>query len=135
MQESCETPEAQRRSRILVVDDDEGVRSLLKKFFSQRGFETVAVEDGSRAIESVKNGGFDIHLIDVRMPGLNGVETLRGIRRIAPEAVVVMMTGYADEDLLDQALKEGVVDILHKPFSVSRLTGIVERIRSGPSPR
>ena len=73
----------------------------------------------------VKSEGFDLYFIDMRMPGLNGLETLRGIRRIVPSAAVVVMTGYADEELLAGVRAEGVIDILAKPFDLGRLRAIV----------
>ncbi|OGR96507.1 MAG: hypothetical protein A2V88_09625 [Elusimicrobia bacterium RBG_16_66_12] len=122
---SEEKPTEKRSLRVLVIDDQESVRSFLSRFVSRLGFEVSSVESGSRAVELVKSEGFDLYFIDMRMPGLNGLETLRGIRRIVPSAAVVVMTGYADEELLAGVRAEGVIDILAKPFDLGRLRAIV----------
>lgn len=113
---------------VLVIDDQEGVRSFLRKFFSGMRLEVSVAENGFQAIESVKKKRFDLYLIDVRMPGLNGLETLRGIRRIDPSAPAVIMTGYADQDILEGIRAEGVVDILAKPFDLRRLREVVKTV-------
>lgn len=118
----------ERPQRALVIDDQESVRSFLDRLLSRMGFEVSSVESGSEAVELVKREGFDLYFLDMRMPGLNGLETLQGIRRIVPGAAVVVMTGYADEELLAGVRAEGVLDILAKPFDLGRLRAIVEGV-------
>ena len=112
--------------RILVIDDQEGVRSFLGRLISRMGLEVFVAESGSQALELLDGARFDLYLLDVRMPGLNGLETLRGIRRVDPSAAVVMMTGYADEEILEGVRAEGVLDILPKPLDLRHLRGIIE---------
>jgi len=123
-----EKPAAERSLRALVVDDQESVRSVLRRFISRLGWEVATAENGFQAVESAKKKRFDLYVLDVRMPGMNGLETLREIRRIDPSAQVVMMTGCADMNILPAIRAEGVIDILAKPFDLGRLREILEEV-------
>jgi two-component system response regulator HydG len=114
--------------KVLVVDDEKSVRDFLRRSLSLLGLEAFDVEDGYKAIELVKKEKFDLFFIDVRMPGLNGLETYREIRKISPEATVVMITGYEVEETLEEAQKEGVYRSIHKPFDFDQIKDIVDKV-------
>ncbi|MFA5356741.1 MAG: response regulator [Candidatus Omnitrophota bacterium] len=111
---------------ILIIDDEEVVRSFLLRIFSLKGVKVKAVEDGAKAIEAVKAEHFDIFFVDVMMPGLNGLETLRELKKISPQSKYVMMTGYAVDDILKEAVREGASISIKKPFDIQQLTDILE---------
>jgi len=90
--------------------------------------EVTDVDDGYKAVEAAKASKFDLYFIDVRMPGLNGLETYRQIRQIDPAAFTVMITGYAVEDILDQAQKEGVSGSIRKPFDINQIKEVVDKL-------
>jgi len=74
---------------------------------------------------------FDVILMDIKMPGMNGVETLKEIKMIRPDVTVVMMTAYAVEDLIKEAQREGAYGVLHKPLDVEKMIGLIEGLREG----
>nr|MDO8115541.1 response regulator [Candidatus Sigynarchaeota archaeon] len=97
----------------------------LHDIMTDHGFNVVIAYDGYQAIEKIKNNGFDIALIDVRMPGINGVETYRRIKEVHPNFSVFLMTAYSANDVVASALKEGVLGIIDKPFDVPKVCKIL----------
>jgi len=112
--------------KVLIVDDEEVVRDFLSRLLTSKGIEIKAVDSGSKAIESVKEEKFDITFLDARMPNMNGLETFRELKKINPDAKYVMMTGYAVDDLLKEAEKEGAAFSIKKPFDINQVNSLVE---------
>lgn len=104
---------------ILVVDDQEGIRSLLSEMCSLLGHEVVTAASGDEALQIVAIKNFDAALIDMKMPGLDGLETLDGLRSLDPQLKVFLMTGYGDVPQTGEALKRGICKIIHKPFDLA----------------
>jgi DNA-binding NtrC family response regulator len=109
-------------SRILIVDDEPPVREVLTVFLENRGYDAHAVEDGESALAWLESNRPDMVLLDVRMPGMNGLEVLREATRLHPDLPVIMISGYADEDIAREALNQGAYDFFLKPFDL----GMVE---------
>jgi CheY-like chemotaxis protein len=107
------------KKNILIVDDDKNLRRSLAITLNYKGFNASTVESGQNAIKAVGKDDFDLILIDVIMPDMNGLETLRALKEISPGTRVVMMTGFAVADLVTEAIKTGVDGVLYKPFDVS----------------
>ena len=118
---------ADTKIKVLVVDDEKIIRDFFARLLSLQGLEVIEAEDGYKAAELAKGNKFDLYFIDVRMPGMDGLETFRQIRQIHPEALVVMMTGYALDNILEQAQKEGASGSIRKPFAIGEIKGIVEK--------
>ena len=116
---------------ILIVDDNEGMCETLSDIMEDRGYRPVIALDGYEAVEKVREMDFDVILMDIRMPGMNGVETLKQIRSIQPDTAVVMMTAYAVEDLIREALREGAYGVLYKPLDIVRMIGLIEGVKEG----
>jgi len=106
-------------SRILIVDDEAPIRDVLSTFLEDIGYETHAVHDGENAIDWLRDEKPDLILLDVRMPGMSGIEVLKNARQLYPKMPVIMISGYADEDLAREALQEGAYDFFLKPFELS----------------
>lgn len=117
--------------KVLVVDDEKIVRDFFKRLLSLLGLDVLDAEDGYKAVDLAKNNKFDIYFIDVRMPGLNGLETYRQIRQIDTKALVVMITGYAVEDMLEQAEKEGAYGNIRKPFDINQIKEVLDKVSVG----
>lgn len=113
-------------TNVLVVDDDRGIRFTLEGIIDDEGYMVRGAEDGYQAIELVKEITFQWVFMDIRMPGLNGVETYLEIKKISPESRVVMMTGFSVEELVNQALEEGVFAVLYKPLPVEQVLNILK---------
>jgi CheY-like chemotaxis protein len=122
----------ENKIKVLIVDDEKVVRSFLHRLLIRQGVDVMCAEDGYKAIELCKGLQFDILFVDVRMPGLDGLETYRQIRRLLSKAVIVMMTGYAHEETLQQARHEGVYAAIHKPFELNEIKAILDKFVSAP---
>ncbi len=114
--------------QILIVDDEKVQREMLEGFLIKQGYRAMAAEDGERALEKFKSGNFDLVLTDYRMPGMEGVQLLREIKRLNPEAVVVIMTAYGTVDGAVAAMKEGAYDYLTKPIDLDELLLLIQRV-------
>lgn len=112
--------------KILIVDDEKDLATTIEAILSLSGYEAMSVIDGESAIDEVKNNHYDLILMDVKLPVMNGVEAFLKIKEIDPKTKVMMMTGYSVEDLIDQALNEGACGFLRKPFDVERLLETVK---------
>ena len=111
--------------RILIVDDDPGQRSLLDSFLRGQGFETVVVDSGERALETLRSGKFDMMVSDVRMPGLTGLETLRRARKEHATLPVLLVTAFTDVRDSVAAMRDGAVNYLAKPIDLDELLASV----------
>jgi diguanylate cyclase (GGDEF)-like protein len=109
--------EANARPRLLVVDDISDNRSILKRRFESRGFDVTEAESGFAAIELIENDAFDLVLLDVMMPGIDGIETLKRIRsqRSASALPVIMVTAKSESGNIVEALEQGANDYVTKP--------------------
>jgi len=113
--------------RILVVDDNEEFCQNVTDILELKGYEVVTAHDGFKALELVKQNGFDLVLMDVKMPVMDGVETFKKVKEVAPGTPVIMVTAYAVEDLIRDALREGAYSSLKKPLDFDQLFGLIAR--------
>jgi len=116
------------KTNILVVDDLRSIRLTLGGILEDEGHNVVTVENGYEAIEAARKTHFDAIFMDIKMPGINGVQTFREIKRVDPKAAVVMMTAYSVEDLVREALEEGAYAIVYKPFDIDKIIAIIEEL-------
>jgi two-component system response regulator AtoC len=115
-------------ARILVVDDEPMVGLSLTNWLQEENYLARAAGDGPSAIAAVREANWDIVLLDLKMPGMDGLEVLRQIKSIAPQTVVVMMTAYASIATSVLAMKEGAYDYIVKPLDVQELTLMLQKI-------
>ncbi len=111
--------------KILTVDDQMGIDSFFYEFFTARNFEVLNALNGKEAIEIVKRERPRIILLDVKMRGMDGIETLEKIRQIDKEAVIIMVTGVKDDDVMKKAKELGADDYITKPLSLEYLDKVV----------
>ncbi len=114
--------------QILIVDDEKAQSEILEGFLVKQGYGAISAEDGQRALEKFRNGAFDLVLTDYRMPGMDGIQLLREVRRLNPEATVVIMTAYGTVGTAVAAMKEGAYDYLMKPIDLDELLLLIQRI-------
>jgi len=113
--------------RVLVVDDEKLIRWSVSERLHRRGYEVVTAESGEQALDQVSSGPLDAMLLDVRLPGIDGLETLKRALQAQPELIVVMMSAHSTVDGAVEAMKHGAVDFLVKPFSLDVLDSAVGR--------
>ncbi|MBI5598593.1 MAG: response regulator [Deltaproteobacteria bacterium] len=106
---------------ILIIDDDYGIRSLLEEFLEDKGYRVETAGDGHAAVDLIKTVGFDVIVADLKMPDTNGMDIVRFSRQVSPDAMVIIMTGYASMETAIQAIKEGAYDYITKPFQVEEM--------------
>jgi len=117
------------RPTILVVDDEPSILELLGRFAEDGGFTVVTCAGGQEALEYLKHHRTDIALVDLRMPGVDGLEVLRAIRGADPDCRTVLMSGQATIDSAVEAVKLGAIDYLTKPFDIGKLKRILTVVR------
>ena len=111
--------------RILVVDDEIAIRNLLKEFLSRKGYDVYTASDGRTAIAKVKEIRPHIVLLDIMMPGMDGIETLKEIRKVDPRVGVIMVTAIFDEELGKRTIELGACDYITKPVSLDYLETVL----------
>ena len=109
------------KAKILVAEDERAQRELLEGFLKKEGFEIEATANGREALLKLKDQSFDIALLDYKMPELDGLQTLKEIRRLYPDLPVVMMTAYGTVETAVASMKEGALDYLTKPIDLEEL--------------
>jgi two-component system, NtrC family, response regulator HydG len=114
------------KKRILVVDDNTDYCEGVVDFLEMEGFVAVGVHDGFKALEKIKEDSFDMVLMDIRMPAMDGVETFRMIKGISPKTPVIMMTAFELETRITDALREGAYGAFQKPIDNKRLLCTIE---------
>ncbi len=111
--------------RILIVDDEEIVRESLGNWFREEGYHVAMAASGKEALEKVAAESWDIYLIDIKMPGMDGLELQRKIMEINPQATIIIMTAYASVETAVRAMKQGAYDYIVKPFDPDDLEHLI----------
>jgi DNA-binding NtrC family response regulator len=118
---------AKVKGKILVVDDELVVRDSLEKWFTTEGYYARPVASAREALEAIQKEEFDVVLIDIKMPGTDGMELQNRLREIDPELILIIMTGYASVETAVQALKRGAYDYITKPFDPDELVHLIAK--------
>ncbi len=114
-----------KQNSLLIVDDELVVRDSLSKWFKQDGYRVDSAEDAAHAIKKMNEGPWDIILLDIKMPGMSGLELQKRLREIDPAATIIMITAFASVESAVQALKEGAFDYVTKPVDPDHLSHLV----------
>jgi DNA-binding NtrC family response regulator len=107
--------------KVLIVDDEVDFLNVLVKRLAKRGVTVFRAENGYDALALVEQESIDIVVLDVRMPGLNGIETLKAIKKIDPYIEVIMLTGHANVEVAVKGMELGAFDYLMKPMNIDDL--------------
>lgn len=104
--------------KLLIVDDQQGIRLLLNEVFKREGYETLLAANGIEALDIAERVKPDGVLLDMKIPGMDGIEILKRLKSKTPEVPVVMMTAYGELDLIQEAMKLGAAHYFTKPFDI-----------------
>ncbi|MFO7949423.1 MAG: response regulator [Candidatus Fermentibacteraceae bacterium] len=115
-------------SRILIVDDEKNIRMTASQALSALDAEVDTAVNGEEALQKLEDAEYDVMLLDLRMPGMDGMEVLRRISKSRPEVRVIIITAYGTVDWAVEAMKLGAVDFIQKPFSPKELRNIVGKV-------
>ncbi|MBP1933996.1 response regulator [Ammoniphilus resinae] len=108
-------------NKVLIVDDQYGIRVLLYEVFGKEGYETFQAANGKQALEIVKNESPDLVILDMKIPGMDGLEILKEIKKINTDIKVIMMTAYGELDMIKEATELGAITHFTKPFDIDEL--------------
>ena len=114
--------------KILIVDDEEDVRLFVADFFGERDFNVETAGSGEDALEKIEKSVPDLVLLDIMMPGIDGLECLEKIKKKYPNVTVIMITALKDETRMEKAKRLGALDYIVKPFSLSYLETTVDKL-------
>ena len=115
--------------KILVVDDDEAVRSVTFEMLKRLGFDVTTADSGATALEEVSHQSFDLVLLDLAMPNMSGVEVFTSLKALKPESRVIFMTGYSKDEFSDLLSEnEDTTSVLSKPFPMQELKSSIENM-------
>jgi DNA-binding NtrC family response regulator len=119
-----------KEMKTLLIDDDEWIRDSLSLFFEGEGCHLVAVETAEEGMEELKRQGYDIILVDYRLPGMDGLEFLERIKDSHPDALTILITAYGSKDVFLKARKIGVQGFVDKPFTIRTIEDSLSRLIS-----
>jgi len=113
---------------ILLVDDEANVRTVFSDVLKRAGYRVKAVEDGHKAVKEVEEKTYNLALVDLRMPKMDGIEVLENIKKRKPEIPVIIYTGYGSVTTAVEAMRKGAADYLNKPFSPEELKLAIKKV-------
>lgn len=120
----------QTTARVLLVDDEEDFLKMLSERLKLRGLQVNTSISGEGALDKVQEQAFDAIILDLSMPGMDGIETLKGIKKAHPDAEIIILTGHGSIKSGITAMKEGACDFLEKPVSMEQLLGKIDEAKS-----
>jgi DNA-binding response OmpR family regulator len=119
------------KARILIVDDEEQLRTSLHELLSLEGYEVETAESGKEALQMLPEGGYDLMLLDLRMPGIDGIEVMRSASKSSPDTRIIVLTGHGSEEAAIESIRHSVHDYLKKPVEFSDLLTSIARALAG----
>ena len=111
---------------ILIVDDNKDFADVFCDILTANKYNAESCYSGSCAIELLQDRVFDIIFLDIRMPEMDGIETLKKVKKLRPDTVVIMMTGYSVDELVHKALEEKASEIIYKPFEIDKVLSLLK---------
>jgi len=115
------------KNRVLVVDDEPGMRDFLEIMLRKDGYEVDTASDGAEAIDRIEQKMFDLAVVDIQMPVMNGIDVLQKINEKSPETTVIMITAYASHETAIEAMKLGAYDYITKPFKIDEIKLVIKK--------
>jgi CheY-like chemotaxis protein len=119
------------KNKILVVDDEEALRTVLASELEGEGYQVTSAADGQEAINILGSLAFDLILLDIKMPNVDGFEVLKYVKERHPSTKIIMLTGFADLKNAIESKKLGAEDFVSKPYDLVDLLTTVERVLTG----
>ncbi len=116
----------EKKLRILIVEDDKNIRETMKNILEQRGYETDAAETGAEAEQKLKNKFFNLVLLDIKLPNMEGTQLLAKLHETTPKMVKIMVTGYPSIENAMEALNQGANAYVTKPVKPAKLLALIK---------
>jgi DNA-binding NtrC family response regulator len=118
---------AMKTKRVLVVDDEESILDLLSEVLGEEGYQVDGVTSGLDALKKMKKKNFDVMLVDLKLPKMDGMELLRTVRTVEPQLPVIVMSGNVSLQSVIQSIRHGAYDYISKPFNLEEAVAAVKR--------
>lgn len=116
---------------VMVVDDRVGIRKLLHEVLQGAGYKVITAAGGNEAIEVIQHETVDLVLLDMKMSGMDGLETLTLLKKVCPQVIIMIMTAYEELEVLKEAARRGAAGYISKPFDIEELKEVVaSRLRA-----
>ena len=116
--------------KILLVDDEKDFLDVMSERIEARGMDVTTADSAKKALESVEKGGYDAIILDLMMPGMDGLQALKAIKKKNPDLQVILLTGHATIEKGIEAMKLGAMDFLEKPADLDKLTDIIKKAQA-----
>lgn len=120
---------AEQELKILIVDDESAIRDLFSDLLTHEGYQVTKADSGEEAIKKLKQSPHHIVFIDMRMPGMNGLQTFLALKETDPKIVGVIVTGYAVNPMVREALSKEAFCCIYKPFDIDEILEVIKNIR------
>jgi len=120
--------EEKKKYRLLIIEDNKEMRSLLKDFFEEEGFEVDSVDDGAGAFPKLAQTSFDLIITDIWMAGLSGLDILPALKRINPNIPVIVITAFGSEEMRRRVMARGADAYLEKPLQLEKLKNLTQQM-------
>ncbi len=114
--------------RILFADDEKSLQEFMRSELPRLGHEVTVCPDGKAAVKSLEKGKFDVAILDLRMPGLNGIEVLEQLKQISPDTEAVVMTGHGSMETAVEALRLGAMEYIYKPCKLAEIEAVLLKV-------
>ena len=118
------------KKRVLIIEDDLEMRSLIKDFIEEEGYEADSVERGTYAFKKLLAEPFDLIITDIRMPGFSGLDILPDLRKLKPDISIMVITAFGSEEVNYKALQRGANAYLEKPIQLEKLSALIHEMFS-----
>ena len=123
-----ERMERHRTLRVLFVDDEEHLQDVMRSELPRLGHEVTVCPDGRAALKALEKGSFDAAILDLRMPGMTGIEVLEQLKKVSPDTEALVMTGHASTETAIQAVRLGAFDYITKPCQLAEIETVLNKV-------
>lgn len=117
----------EEKKRLLIVDDQFGIRILLNEIFQKEGYDTFQAANGVQALNLVENERPDLVILDMKIPGMDGLEILKRVKKMDQTIKVIIMTAYGELDMIQEAIENGAITHFSKPFDIDEIIEAVKK--------
>src|SRR5271155_2375465 len=120
--------EAHRSLRVLFVDDERSLQEFMRSELPRLGHEVTVCPDGRTAVKTLEKASFDAAILDLRMPGMTGIEVLEHLKKVSPDTEAIVMTGHATMETAVQAVRLGASDYITKPCKLAEIEAVLHKV-------
>jgi DNA-binding NtrC family response regulator len=119
-----------KEHKILVVDDNKDFADVFCDILRANDYKAECCYGGAQALDLLRDGTYDILFLDIRMPDMDGIQTLKEVKKQWPDTTVIMMTGYSVDEMVHRAIEEKASEIIYKPFEIEKVLGLIKSTAS-----